>query len=71
MGQNITGTILFFFAIRSFVSDMAKREQINAKNYLCMGACGCGYGACQAVAIISKCSRRDVIRHVLARLVTR
>ena len=36
VGQNITGTILFFFAIRSFVSDIwAKREQINAKNYLC------------------------------------
>ena len=36
VGQNITGTILFFFAIWSFVSDIwAKREQINAKNYLC------------------------------------
>ena len=31
-GPNITGTI-FFFAIRSFVSDIwAKREQINVKN---------------------------------------
>jgi len=32
-----------FFAIRSFVSDIwAKREQINAKNYLCRNT-GCRY----------------------------